>query len=227
MTIKKIVRVSPRGFSLSHPFPPFVKPVLSLPKEGIKRVFKMKKLLILSIVLLTLLLPFLSACSSDAQNTIQTLVLKGDVTATASTTGDNGTIKQITFTMSSILGAKQINFTQPTRDITPTGLAAAGSFNKVSINYYDDEQTVKNLYWTFTPLGKNNGDVMLASYENFQIAVGGAATGSGAGSLIDALAPDLSANQTFTLELVTSAGVVLQIQRTTPAYIDTTMELVR
>jgi hypothetical protein len=186
----------------------------------------MKKLLFLSVVIITLL-PFLSACSSDAQNNIQTLVLKGDVTATADSTGDNGTIKQISFTMSSILGAKEINFTQPTRDITPTGLAAAGSFNKVSINYYDDEQTVKNLYWTFSPVGKNNGDVMLASYENFQIIVGGAATGSGAGSLIDALAPDLSANKAFTLELVTSAGVVLQIKHTTPAYIDTAMALVR
>jgi archaellin len=187
----------------------------------------MRKFSILCLVSINLLLPFLSACGSEAQNIIPTLELKGDVTATAGTTGANGTIKQISFTLAGVLGAKQIDFTQPTKDIASTGLAAAGSFNKVAINYYDDDQTVKNLYWTFTPLGKNNGDVMLASYESFQFIVGGAVTGSVGGNLIDALDPDLSVNQRFTLELVTSAGVVLQIQRTTPAYIDTTMALVR
>jgi len=87
---------------------------------------------------------------------------------------------------------------------------------------------VKNLYWWYTPLGSTNGDQLLSANEKFQITIGDNTTGAGGGDLIDALtttyAP-LSANTQFTLEIVPPVGAVLPLQRTTPAYIDTIMDL--
>jgi len=157
----------------------------------------------------------------EAQSTLE---LRGGVIATAGTTGDNGTVKQISFIVANVLGGEAIDFTMPTAD-NATGLAAAGSTNKVVINYIDNHQTVKNLYWTYVPLGTTNGDQMLSANEKFQVTVGAATTGSGAGNLVDALTTDLSVNRTFTLEVISPAGAVLQIERTTPAYIDTIMNL--
>jgi len=157
----------------------------------------------------------------EAQSTLE---LRGGVIATAGSTGDNGTIKQVSFIVANVLGGEAIDFTMPTA-ANATGLAATGSTNKVVINYIDKDQTVKNLYWTYTALGSTNGDQLLSTNEKFQITVGASTTGSGAGNLVDALATDLSVNKTFTLEVVTPAGAVLQIERTTPAYIDTIMNL--
>jgi archaeal flagellin FlaB len=157
----------------------------------------------------------------EAQSTLE---LRGGVIATAGTTGDNGTVKQVSFVVANVLGGEAIDFTQPTSG-NATGLAATGSTNKVVINYIDKDQTVKNLYWTYTALGSTNGDQLLSANEKFQITVGASTTASGAGNLVDALTTDLSVNKTFTLEVVTPAGAVLQIERTTPAYIDTIMNL--
>jgi flagellin FlaB len=157
----------------------------------------------------------------EAQSTLE---LRGGVIATAGSTGDNGTIKQISFIVANVLGGEPIDFTMPTAG-NATGLAATGSNNKVVINYIDNDQTVKNLYWTYTALGSTNGDQLLSANEKFQVTVGASTTGSGAGNLVDALGTDLSINKTFTLEVVTPAGAVLQIERTTPAYIDTIMNL--
>ncbi len=67
--------------------------------------------------------------------------------------------------------ANPIDFTAPSAD-NGTGIAAAGSTNKVVINYIDQNQTVNNLYWTATPLGTNNGDDLLDAGEKFQITIG-------------------------------------------------------
>jgi flagellin FlaB len=164
------------------------------------------------------------AVYSGLEEAQSTLELRGGVIATANSVGDNGTVKQISFIVANVLGGEPIDFTMPTAD-NATGRAKAGSSNKVVINYIDEDQTVKNLYWTYEALGTTNGDQLLSTNEKFQITVGASTTGSGAGNLIDALTTDLSVNKTFTLEVITPAGAVLQIERTTPAYIDTIMNL--
>jgi archaeal flagellin FlaB len=157
----------------------------------------------------------------EAQSTLE---LRGGVIATANTTGAAGTVKQISFIVANVLGGEPIDFTQPTSG-NHTGLAATGSNNKVVINYIDNAQTVKNLYWTYTALGTTNGDQLLSANEKFQVTVGDTTAGSGGGNLCDALGTPLSVNKTFTLEVVPPAGAVLQIERTTPAYIDAIMNL--
>jgi len=77
--------------------------------------------------------------------------------------------------------------------------------------------------WIVTKLGKEDGDYLLEADEKFQITIGGAATTPG--NLIDALSPYLGVNTTFSVVVMTPQGAVLTIERNTPAYIDTIMNL--
>jgi flagellin FlaB len=159
----------------------------------------------------------------EAQSTLE---LKGSVIATANATGTAGTIQQISFVVSNVLGGEAIDFTEPTANSTShNGQAAGGSSNKVVINYIDQDQTVKNLYWTVDRMGADDGDNLLEVNEKFEITIGGASDIAGGGNLISALGTDLSVNKTFDLEVVTPAGAVLTVERTTPAYIDQIMNL--
>jgi flagellin FlaB len=154
-----------------------------------------------------------------------TLELRGDVIATANSTGSNGTVKQISFIVDNVLGGKPIDFTPPTA-VGNTGIAAAGSNNKVVINYTDQNQTVKNLYWTLTKLGSTDAGNMLKQNERFEITIGDVSSTAGnGGNLVNALITRLGVNKTFTLELLSPAGAVLAIERTTPAYIDPVINL--
>jgi flagellin FlaB len=158
----------------------------------------------------------------EAQSTVE---LKGNVIATAGSVGDNGTVKQISFVVASALRGEPIDFTQPSGNTTNATGLATGTANKVVINYIDEDQTVSNLYWTVTKLGSDSGDYLLSDGEKYQITVGGTDSGSAPGNLVNALNPDLTVNKTFSLVLITPAGAILTIERTTPAYIDTVMNL--
>lgn len=153
----------------------------------------------------------------EAQSTVE---LRGAVIATGNTTGASGNIKQITFTVANVLGGESIDFTPPAGG---SAGVATGTDNKVIINYIDKGQTVDNLYWSVSKLGKEDGDYLLEENEKFQVTIGGAATTPG--NLIDALSPYLGVNTTFSIVVMTPHGAVLTIERTTPAYIDTIMNL--
>ncbi len=165
------------------------------------------------------------AVYSGLQEARSTLELKGGVIATANITGASGTIKQISFTVSGVLGGEPIDFTPPTENSSNTGRAASGSNNKIVISYIDQDQQVNDLYWTVTKLGSADDDDLLEQNESFRITIGGDTAGSGAGNLIDALDTDLTVNKRFSLIVTTPVGAVLEIERTTPAYIDTIMNL--
>jgi flagellin FlaB len=157
----------------------------------------------------------------EAQSTLE---LKGNVIATSATTGDNGTIGQISFTVANVLGGEPIDFTPPTAGAA-TGVSASGGNNKVVINYIDQNQTVNDLYWTITKLGDADADNLLETNEKFKITIGSAVAGAGAGNLVDALATPLSVNTQFSLVVNTPVGAVLEVQRTTPPYLDTIVNL--
>ena len=155
-----------------------------------------------------------------------TLELKGSVIATANNTGSTGTIKQITFVVADVLGGEAMDFTPPTASSSNNGKADSTSKNKVIINYVDKNQIVNNLYWTYTALGTTNNNDILEAGEKFQITIGSNNVSLAGGNLLNALsAPYLTINQTFTLQVITAAGAVLIIERTTPPYIDTKMDL--
>ncbi|MGD0795301.1 MAG: archaellin/type IV pilin N-terminal domain-containing protein [Dehalococcoidales bacterium] len=169
------------------------------------------------------------AVYSGLKEARSTLELRGPVIATANSTGSsNGTIKQISFTLANVLGGEAIDFTMPTANTNNNGKALEGlnATNKVVINYIDQNLKITNLYWTFIPLGKDNGNNLLETNEKFQITVGYSTNNTLGGNLLDALSPNyLGINKTFNLEIVTPVGAVLSIERTTPAYIDTIMNL--
>ena len=155
----------------------------------------------------------------EAQSTLE---MKGSVIATANVTGDTGaSIGQISFTVSNTLGGSAIDFTQPTGGALGV---ATGTANKVVINYLDQTQEVNNLYWFVTKVGTDDGDYLLETGEKFQITIG-AVDGGAAGNLIQALGPDLTVNNTFSIVVLTPAGAVLTIERTTPAYLDKIINL--
>ena len=159
----------------------------------------------------------------EAQSTLE---LRGGVIATAGTPGATGTIKQLTLVVSNVLGGEPVDFTEPLPNSSNNGIAATGSPNKVVINYIDANQVVTNLYWTYTALGTTDGDDLLETGEKFQITIGSEDQGLAGGNLLDALTVEnLSVNDTFTLEIVTPIGAILVIERTTPPYIDTKMNL--
>lgn len=162
---------------------------------------------------------------SGLKSVQSTLELKGSVTATANNTGNNGHIKQISFIVANVLGGEPLDFTAPDEDASNNGTAASTSTNKVVINYIDQYQKVSNLFWTFTPLGNDNGNQMLEQNERFEITVGSTTPGQDGGNLIDALDPDLGINTTFTLEMLTPAGAVLIIPRTIPGSVDQVINL--
>jgi flagellin FlaB len=157
----------------------------------------------------------------EAQSTLE---LKGAVIATANITGDatdGANIGQITFTVTNVLGGEAIDFTEP------FGGAAGictGATNKVVINYLDQGQEKDNLYWTLTKVGNDDGDSLLESGEKFQITIGDLDSGT-KGNLVQALGPDLGVNDTFSIVILTPAGAVLTIERTTPANFDKIMNL--
>jgi len=158
----------------------------------------------------------------EAQSTLE---LKGAVIATANTTGDAGNIQQISFIVANVLGGEPVDFTMPTADSSHNGTAASTSTNKVVIKFIDKDQTINNLFWTFTPLGNDNGNNLLEQNEKFQVTIGDPIPGAAGGNLVNALTPDLGANTIFTLEVLTPGGAVLQIPRTTPPTIDKIMNL--
>jgi flagellin FlaB len=148
----------------------------------------------------------------EARSTVE---LRGAVTAVAPTAGASANISQIVFTIASVLGGEPVDFTPPSGGSSGN---ATGTANKVIISYIDKDQTVNNIYWTVTALGKDNGNYLLETDEKFQITVGGN-TGN---NLLNCLSSShlLGVNKTFSLVLTTPVGAVLEIERTTPPYLD-------
>ena len=159
----------------------------------------------------------------EAQSTLE---LRGGVIATANTTGSSGKIQQVSFVVSNVLGGEAIDFTPPEERSDNNGTAnSTTSQNVIVINYQDEDQVKNDLYWTVTKLGNADADDLLETNERFQITMGSDTVNSDGGNLIDALQPDLSVKTTFNLEILTPVGAVLQIERTTPAWIDQIMNL--
>jgi flagellin FlaB len=159
------------------------------------------------------------AVYSGLKEAAGTVELKGAVIATGNSTGDDGKIGEITFTVASVLGGEPIDFTPPSGGADGV---ATGDSHKVVINYLDSEQEIDDLYWTVNKMGNDDGDNLLETGEKFQITIG---SQSGEGNLVDALDDELSVNRTFSLIIMTPFGAVITIERTTPPYIDKIINL--
>ena len=152
------------------------------------------------------------AIYSGLEEARASLIFKGSVVA-KDTDGDND-VDQLVFTVASALEGEAIDLTAPT-DTTPAdGISDNGSTNVTVISYLDQTQRVDDLDWSFSPLGKDDGDNLLEPGENFEITVD-----------LSAMDGDIVTYTTFVIEIKPPKGSVLTIERTTPGVIDDVMIL--
>ena len=142
------------------------------------------------------------AIYSGLEGVQSSMAVKGAVIAESA---DNTNVDTVTLTMSLVSGGDPV-------DMTDTTTAGA---NVVVVGYRDGTQFAPEVPWTLSWVGANDADTMLEDGELAQIVVN-------LGSLPQG---PLVKNTEFTLEIKPPSGAVLNITRTTPAAIETVMEL--
>ena len=123
-----------------------------------------------------------------------TMEMKGSLVATAGTTGNNGTVDQLTFQVSNAAAGEPIDM----------------SVGNTIIKYSDTNQVVNldtGSEFSATGIGSHDGDSLLERGEVFEVNIPG---------MVALLNPDLGTDQNFTLEVIPPRGAVLFIERTTP-----------
>lgn len=120
---------------------------------------------------------------------------------------------QVVMTVSLANGNQGIDFTTTT-DSNSDGLLSDESVknNKVTITYSDAYQTLTDLAWTRTPIGKDNGNAILDAGEKFQITVDLTAVNNGAAYPFEKVGP----NHQFTIEVKPNVGAIMTVERTMP-----------
>jgi len=128
--------------------------------------------------------------------------LRGSVIGIAGTTGVTGTVDSIVFTVGNVAGGEPIDLTDTTGD------------NKVVMDYRDGAQRETNLDWTLTWSVQQDADNLLEEGELAEITVD-----------LSGLTTSLGINTLWALEIKPPQGGVIILERTTPAYIDSVMDL--
>lgn len=130
--------------------------------------------------------------------------IKGGVIAIAASAGASATVDSLVFTVANVLDGEAVNLS--------TGDAA-----EVVFEYRDETQRVAlgNTDWSVEWLGNEDGNGLLEVGELAEITV----------DLSTTLSNTLSTNTTFVLEMKPPNGSILNLQRTTPAWLDLVNDL--
>ncbi|MCB9457561.1 MAG: flagellin [Anaerolineaceae bacterium] len=119
--------------------------------------------------------------------------------------GAAGSVSDVVFTLALVAGGDPVDLTDTTGN------------NVVVIGYRDGTNFESNIPWTVTWIVDNDGgtpDAMLEDGELAEVSVN-----------LAGLTTALGANTEFTLEIKPPTGAVLNVSRSTPAAIETVMEL--
>jgi flagellin FlaB len=135
------------------------------------------------------------AVYSGLQKTRGSLELRGSVVADT----DGTTVQDLVFDVANAAGGDPVN------------LDPAATSNKVVIDYRDSDTNDADMAWTIDWL-VGDGDNLMEAGELAEITV-------------DVSSETLAANQAFTLEVKPSLGGTMVIARTTPAGLDTVVDL--
>ena len=135
------------------------------------------------------------AVYAGLQKTRGTLELRGSVVANT----DGTTVQNLVFDIANAAGGEPVN-------LDPDALS-----NKVVIDYRDADVNATNVAWTIRWL-VGDGDDLMEAGELGEIT-------------IDVSTQNLAANQAFALEVKPSLGGTMVIARTTPAGLDTVVDL--
>lgn len=127
--------------------------------------------------------------------------LKGSVIATAATTGTTGTVDNIIFTIANAVGGEPVNLNTDDKVVV--------------IDYRDARQMTSIDSWTLAWKVQSDDDDLLEAGELAEITV----------PLNGTITNTLGINTEFSIEIKPPSGAVLNIQRTTPAYIEAVYDL--
>ena len=114
---------------------------------------------------------------------------------------DGTEVTDIIFSVANAAGGDSIDLTAPTN-------------NTLIIDYRDNAQRSANLTWTLTWVVRNDTDDLLEEGELAEITVD-----------VSGLATPLAANTQFAMEIKPGQGGVVVVERTTPAFLDTIIDL--
>ena len=130
--------------------------------------------------------------------------IKGGVIAIAETQGASGTVDSLVFTIANVLDGEAVNL-------------ATGENAVIVFEYRDATQRVAlgNDDWAVSWLGNENGNGLLEVGELAEVTV----------TLSDNISNTLSTNTTFVMEMKPPNGAILNLQRTTPAWLDMVNDL--
>ena len=112
---------------------------------------------------------------------------------------DGTKVTNIIFSVSNAAGGESIDMTAPTS-------------NTLIIDYRDNDQRDANLAWTLDWVVRNDTDNLLEEGELAELTV-------------DVSSLNLGANTQFAMEIKPGQGGVVVVERTTPAYLDTIVDL--
>ena len=112
---------------------------------------------------------------------------------------DGTKVTNIIFSVSNAAGGESIDMTAPTS-------------NTLIIDYRDNDQRAANLTWALNWVVQNDTDNLLEEGELAELTV-------------DVSSLNLGANTQFAMEIKPGQGGVVVVERTTPAYLDTIVDL--
>lgn len=138
-----------------------------------------------------------AAINAGLEGVQSSMSVKGAIIAES--TGGTA-VDDVVFTLALVSGGDPVDVTDSSGD------------NTVVIGYRDDTQFINEVDWTVNWVGTNDGDNLLEEGELAEVTV----------SLTSAA---LAENTAFTLEIKPPTGAVLDINRTTPAALESVMEL--
>jgi flagellin FlaB len=145
------------------------------------------------------------AVYAGLSETRATMEVKGDLFAYGNGTSGNMTVAAVSFTLTNAMKGQAI-------DLTPND---SGNASHVTIiSYTDKNQHEKDLPWTVSWIGKNNGDDLLEQDEQAVVRAD-----------LSGLSPTPATYDTFTIEVKPVTGASLILNRTFPAKIDAVMNL--
>ncbi len=127
-----------------------------------------------------------------------TMVLKGSVLVTASTTGSSGVVSTIAFHVTNAAAGESLDLT----------------VGKTIVKYVDDNQTInldESSEVTIAGIGNHDGDTLLERGEVFEITIP---------NLNTQLSPVLSTDANFIVEVVSAKGATLYLKRRTPVALE-------
>ncbi|MBC8452917.1 MAG: hypothetical protein H8D69_00425 [Chloroflexi bacterium] len=164
----------------------------------------------------------------------------------AGTSSTEDTIYKIQFVLGNAIAGEPVDLTPPyTADATNTDPdLSTGAEYKTVISYQDKNQYLSDVPWTIKILGQSSTDFLIEQGEKAEITVWllqrlngvadptanngvakySTADANGASGILTA-GTLLDENDQFTLEVKPESGSTLAIQRTTPARLDTIMDL--